>query len=241
MKRTLSLLFLSLAVMLGLSMAAMAQDTIHFNGNTQSFWHVGTGIYYGTLNGSSMSFTCDDFLDGVSTSGQTWEAHPYTITQLPSTQVVWGGTLSNSHPIIGENDLGVALTTPRGQVQAYDEVLWLAQMIIGGVSNSTADAMSYAIWAILDSPPASNFPTGTAGASGWINQADTWYSTTCNGNQAACNTLLANMVIYVPYSWTSSGPPQEFVGETPEPVSMALMGTFLTLAGLALGKKKLFS
>ena len=49
------------------------------------------------------------------------------------------------------------------------------------------------------------------------------------------------MLIYTPSSWSGSDRPQEFIGETPEPISMALMGTFLTLAGLGLGKKKLFA
>ncbi len=63
---------------------------------------------------------------------------------------------------------------------------------------------------------------------------------------------VADLYIYTPIAGTESdtglGYPQEFMSEgkgpfdvTPEPRSMALMGTFLTLAGLALGKKKLFS
>lgn len=54
MKRILYLLFLSSAVILGLSMAAFAQDPqISFTGGTESnYGGFGTGLYSGTLSGT---------------------------------------------------------------------------------------------------------------------------------------------------------------------------------------------
>jgi hypothetical protein len=229
MKRTLSLLFLGLAVMLGLSMAAFAQtDTIYFNGSYTGSASdgYGTGYYGGTLNGTSTQFICDDFPDHI-VSGESWTA---TVTNL--------GNLS-----------GVLFQNPNGQttLAAYTEVAWLAGQM-ASASSSTQQDISWAIWTILDSPGA-----GDSNAATWVTAAETWYNTCMAGGGTTAQCTVQNINIYTPVagseSDTAEGNPQEFIGEgtgtitiTPEPLNMALMGTFLTLAGLGLGKKKqLFS
>jgi hypothetical protein len=232
MKRTFTLLFLGLAVMLGLSMAAIAQVSISYDGTAaSSFGGVGTGLYGGTLNGGAdmKQFICDDYPHRIF-AGESWEATTENLLNLT----------------------GVLYINPNGQttLQAYAEVDWLAENIFSGTNTDGSgitdlSTLSWAIWTILDAPPSG--PSGTAGA---VTDAKNWWaslSTSCQSNPANCVT---DYNIYTPISGTQNpswrGYPQEFLGAppssttTPEPLSMALMGTFLTLAGFALGKKKLF-
>jgi hypothetical protein len=235
MKRKLSLLLLSLAVVLAFSMAASASDvTITYNHTQSSYNDEGTGIYYGTLNTGSgavaTNFTCDDYPDHI-VSGESWTATVENLSNLS----------------------GVLYSNPNGQstAAAYFEVAWLAENLFSGANTdgsgvTNPNVLSWAIWTILDSP-AGPAPSGTAAA---VTDAENWYNN-CLAHWSTAACTLENINIYTPVAGSESpaiGYPQEFLAEgngpitvTPEPLSMALMGTFLTLAGLRLGKKKLSS
>ena len=261
MKRILSLLFLSLAVMLGLSLTAFAQDdpTIVFgSGGPNSPY----GVYTGTIGGTSTSFVCDDVLNTIS-SGDTWSATVYTLANvatygkgmfaIPTT----GGAASGNSLYHATGD-GLGLpNNSTGIQEAYNMTAYLGNLLLTGTYSAagTIEALSWAIWDIMDTPTAHGYgdPGGGSCSTGYT---DTGLPT---GSYAGCgeawveyagaNELSysnASIIFYTPNSAISAGNEkgdwaQEFIGETPEPISMALMGTFLTLAALGLGKKKLFA
>jgi hypothetical protein len=230
LKRTLTLLFLSAAVMLGLSMAAFAQVTIHFTGPTEGSCNgVGTGISGGTLNGSPATFFCDDYPHHIN-YGESWEANVSTLASLGSVQYPNPGRVPT--------------------LQAYSEVAWLAENLPSGgaiANGGTTDpsTISWAIWSILypypPSPPGPLGPgpvgSGPGGTGTAITDAQNWRNNhpLCQVNPTSC---VDNIAIYTPVD-RSAGGPQEFVGNTPEPVSMLLVGTFLSLAGGLLREKRL--
>jgi hypothetical protein len=215
--KKLSLLFLGMAVMLVLSLTALGSDTLKFTGAQTSDGVYGTGIYYGTLNGTPMDFMCDDASHTIS-AGQSWQVTEYTLAQMiaggstgPASYVGWNSTYG------GSSDPTEAYT-----MEAYLESL----MIWGGGSVTDPNGISEAAWTLLDSGYTA--PTGSD-YSFWIGKAYAAYLGGYTGT---------NVTFYVP---TTGSVGQEFSSATPEPISMALMGTFLTLAGLGLGKKKLLS
>jgi len=229
MKRSLTLLFLSLVVTLGLSMAAFASDQIVFTGGVES--HYGAtpvGLYAGTLNGVATKFVCDDY-DGHIGPGSTWMANPWSLTQaaIPGNGTYAGPPYHNA--TYGPGGSVGGYTTQ----QVYDAAGYLANLLFTNPSYSAATVanIQYAIWGLMDNPY-----QPPAGAAPWI--------ATGLANDTYTN---ANLVVYSPDgNLITKGPftgdtPQELIGEIPEPISMALMGTFLSLAGFGLGKKKLFS
>jgi len=238
MKR-ISLLFLGLAVMLGLSMTAFAQDPqIEFTGGTQSsYGGFGTGLYSGTLNGTNTEFVCDDATHEIG-NGSTWNANAWTLSQVVS---AGNGAFAGSPyaTASGDSSNGGSFTV----AQAYSAAAYLANLLFTGADPSYINQIQYAIWQIMDAP--GNGPgNNNVNASG-LTTSDTAYWV----NLGKANDTYTNpyIVFYSPDgNLITSGPDtgqtaQEFIGETPEPLSMALMGTFLTLAGFGLGKKKLFS
>jgi len=270
MKR-LSLLFLGLAVMLGLSMTALAQNDpqIVFTdvpGPESSLTSgVGTGIYTGTVGGTTTSFICDDDLNNI-TQNESWNALTFNLNSAVSATYV--GTYGNGQyaiPTVGGTPLGTSLFHATGDsvglsvAQSYTAVAYLANLLLTKTytSSGAVNAIQWAIWDIMDSPnttanigadpggncvgtynPASGLPTNVNCGTQWV-------------DYAAANELSyynPYIVFYTPTAGVTlngtSYPTtyaQEFIGETPEPISMALMGTFLSLAGFGLGKRKLFS
>jgi len=271
MKRTFSLLFLTLAVMLGLSMAAFAQQTLYFNGNTTSSADsVGTGIYEGTLANAPTTFFCDDYPDHI-VSGESWTVSTFNLEDLGNgvAPICSPDNTSPCNPSNTYAPTGVRFPLPASghyeggetsALQAYSEVAWLAQNMftnntdpngtgIYGSTGTAGSTISWAIWTILDSPPAASDLEPGVGT--LVTDAENWWASlasipNCQANPVACGKV-PNINIYTPWgnseSDTGEGYAQEFIGPltTPEPLSMALMGTFLTLAGFALGRKKLLS
>jgi hypothetical protein len=242
MKRTLYLFSLSFAVMLGLSMAAFAQNTqatIKFTGvlgtNNGQFY---TGIYYGTLNGTpNTQFICDDATHEIS-EGDTWIANVWTLSQVVQQNNGAFAGVNNGSDKSWEQIATYANGTTGHTytvAQVYDAVAWLAVQIFTQPTSPNVNDIQYAIWQLMDDPAGSSPNSGA-----WITAA---LKATANGYSNPYILFYSpdgNLITSGPDS--PKGTAQEFMGyQTPEPLSMALMGTFLTLAGLGLGRKKLFS
>jgi hypothetical protein len=243
MRRFLGLLLPGLAVVVCFAMTAAASDTIVFSNAENSYGGYGTALYYGTLNGTSTSFICDDATHDIG-QGSTWQANAWTLSQV-TTQgngAFAGGsapyaTASGDAPNVvggGPSAMNVA--------ESYSAVAYLADLLLTGQDSSYANQIQYAIWEIMDHPPAgpgdNSFENGLA-------MSDTGYW----AYQGYLNDTYTNpyIVFYSPDGNTiTSGPytgdtPQEFIGltPTPEPASMILLGTFLCLSSWLLGKKRL--
>jgi hypothetical protein len=240
MKRTFSLLFLGLAIMLGLSMAAFAQDTIQYTGGYESVLDgYGAGLYSGTLNGVATEFICDD-ADHEIGNGSTWKVNAWTLSQVAMQNHGAFAGLNNGLNKPWEQDATYGPAGTHGGYtvpEVYSAVAYLANQLLSGTipASDTPDVngIAYAIWELMGNP----------GAIGITDPGDPWIATGLNHDNYTNNLI----VFYSPDGNTiTKGPftgdtPQEFIGEvaTPEPLSMALMGTFLSLAGLGFGKKKL--
>ncbi|MGA3168986.1 MAG: hypothetical protein ABSF14_23035 [Terriglobia bacterium] len=224
MRRSLFLLFLSTAILLGLSMTAFAGSlTLTFqNVAGTNAGGVYTGIYYGTLNGGpQQNFMCDDYHDHIG-FGESWDVKTYNINDLSGVTFGTSGNVSSGMP----------------QLQAYAEALYIAQGLFKAplTGDPQASTDSFAIWTLLDSTVQA--PMDITGA---LSGAENWWETACNYGDPTCLSGLSNVTIYVPTSWTGADRPQEFLGDptpTPEPLSVILMGSFLSLAGGVLGRKK---
>jgi len=267
--RRFLLLLLGLAVMLGLSMTAFAQLVFTNSPGPESSLSNGdgTGIYSGTLNAAQTAFICDDDLNDIGT-GDAWTVSTYGLNNVATyTNGMYAipyapgyGTpdtaSGNSLYHATGDDLGLP-EGPTGIQDAYNMAAYLANLLLTGVytGSGSVNAINWAIWDIMDTPNAygitdpggSGCATGYNGLSGLPTTpgcGEQWVTYVGANEQGYSNP---NIVIYTPNSAIYSGPDkggwaQEFFGEqtVPEPLSMILMGTFLSLAGLTLGKKKLF-
>jgi len=267
MKR-LSLLFLGMAVMLGLSMTAFAQldPQIVFTdvpGPQTTIQgpsgNLGAGIYTGTVGTTTTHFICDDDLNSIQ-QNDAWNANVYTLSNVAT----YGNgqyAVTPGLPTYGQAGFtlnGTSLYTASGDSisptptiqQDYNMAAYLANQILSGAVTNLAivAAVQWAIWDIMDTPNANHIvepggagcTTGTSCGGYWVNYA--WTNDSGYTN--------SSIIFYTPTQGFTAGPDsisnpngyaQEFISETPEPISMALMGTFLSLAGFGLGKRKLFS
>jgi len=166
------------------------------------------GIYVGpyaiAVNGAATTLVCDDF--ATETTYTPWTATVSTFADLSHTE------------FIGQSD----------SLHKYQAAAWLVQQMyaLNPKGSDYADQVTdihYAIWAIF-TPSALTSP-GFKNDTG--NDANGWLTTAL-----VTNTYLpgefANILIYTPKTGTA----QEFMGETPEPASIALFGTgLLAVAG----------
>jgi len=266
--RKLLLLTLDLFVMVGLAITASAQNdpTIDFTNNpapTTSIWdsqlhgYVSTGIYTGTINSVNTSFICDDDLNSIR-AGDVWNSYTYNLSNV--------ATYGNGQYAI-PNTFGLPKGTSIWHASGagltnniqydYDMAAYLADLLLTKVytSSATINAIQWAIWDIMDSPVSNGIadpggackstytatgPTSNSCGKGWVNFAVAHEENYSN----------PSIVFYSPTQGITAGPDksthayaQEFIGlsNTPEPISMALMATFLGLAGVSVGKKKMLS
>jgi len=234
MRRNLLLLFLSTAILLGLSMTAFAGSLLTFTGvKGTNDGGVYTGIYYGTLSGGpQQNFMCDDYQDHI-TIPESWQVKTYSINNLSG--VTFG---NNPNPQYDHLAPGMS------QLQAYAEALNIAKGLLNspGTGDPQASVDSFMIWKLLNNSVPVPGDISSAVSSG-LAAAGGWWTSTCDTSLSSCLAGLSDVAIYVPVAGSqtgSDGRPQEFLGltPTPEPVSMILMGTFLSLAGGLMGKKK---
>jgi len=247
MKRTVVLIFLGMLTMLGLSApSALATEvTLDFTGvNGTNDGGVFTGIYKGTLTGGNVpnttpsNFMCDDYQDEIYIP-ETWRVTTYSIENLAggaSPLVTFG---DNSNTLYNRLYVG-------SQLQAYAEAIYIAQGLLNspGTPNPQASVDSFTIWTLMNNTVSAPSDI-SAQVSTLLASTGTWWTGTCDKNPSALTTCLAglsdvNIYVPVPGSQNVGNRPQEFLGlgPAPEPVSIILMGTFLSLASGLLGKKK---
>jgi hypothetical protein len=180
------------------------------------------GPYTALVNGVSTSVICDDFVND-SYIPELWTADVYTAPNS-STQ-----DAENSHLV------GTALT------QAYNEVGYLASLMLNASNPTTIGEIDFALWNVFD--------PGSAGAISTITNSTIQSQALMYYHQAlaavAANpskSYISQFAIYSPdtsESITCAGqgcsatdPPQEFLVKTPEPPEVALLGVDLSSVGL---------
>ena len=258
MKKHIVVFVLSLAAVLAWSVAAVAQDpTIELTGVVSPGFNYGgvyTGIYTGTLNGVSENFMCDDYLHEIN-FGDEWNSNVYG---LSSVAAVGHGQYTESS--IGPTyHLATYASSPYTYTlqDAYNAVAYLASLVFtnfhGTYSSYANDPyvnqISYAIWSIMDNPPAGPGNNNTSALN--LTESDTAYW--INQGLLHDGSLTPGIVFYSPDNNTifanannNNGDlgqtAQEFMGyntPVPEPLGLALLGSFLTIAGVVLRKKLL--
>lgn len=165
--------------------------------------------YYLSVNGAPTTVICDDFNDEVF-FGESWQADAINLGAAVSANDFTNTRFSNG--------------------TGYEESAWMLSQI----NSSNSNDIQFAIWSLFDTnaTTASELLALDGGAPGtWLANAASWASN--SANLSAFD--FSNFVVYSPIAGTQpagDGMPQEFITETPEPVSLALLGTGLLLVGL---------
>jgi hypothetical protein len=157
-----------------------------------------------------MLLVCDDFTDDVFT-GESWQAVTSTIPGLTNAQFAG--------------------------LSQYEQVAYLTQQMFANINNPQAVAdIQWAIWDIFDPGISSNDPFGTISAADQNNIAGWLAAAQAN----AANGDYADVLVFTPLAGTQPpqfGPPQEYVGVTPEPGTLALFGIGLVTFGVIARRK----
>jgi len=261
------LLLFVCAVTAGLAVTASAQQdpAIVFTNNpapTTSIYdskthsYVSTGVYTGTVNGTITSFICDDDLNSIR-PGDAWNSYAFNLSSVATY-----GNGQYAIPTANGSTKGTSIYHASGAGSSnnikydYDMAAYLADLLLtkAYTSSATINAIQWAIWDIMDSPASNGLadpggscssaytatgPTNKSCGRGWVNFALGYEENYSN----------PYIVFYTPTEGISAGPDksscayaQEFIGlNTPEPISTALMGTFLGLAAIFVRKKKVTS
>jgi len=246
MYRRYSLLVIAGFLSLGLATArANTTVTIEFNSAQHSYGGAGTALYYGTLNGVSASFICDDATHDIGV-GSTWNANSWDLDYVVTANDVvtqGNGAFAGSPYETATGDAeNVVAGGPSAMTikQSYSAVAYLADLLLNSQDQIYANEIQYAIWEIMDDPQQEGFqaPGSSAFMSG-LQVTDTGYW----AYQGYLNRTYTNshIVFYSPDgNKITSGPftgytPQEFIGLTTaaEPSAVLLLALVL-VAGVAL-------
>jgi hypothetical protein len=154
--------------------------------------------YYGTMNGQPVTLFCDDIINDVS-FGQSWDAN---VTNL-GTAVA---TNNFSQTRYGSATGSAVLGNP---ALAYEEAAWLSAQFASNPGDLVN--LQYALWDIMNPGARGN---GNADVQNWLQLAGKNYGTINLGNfeiVTNCGPL------------TLTGQVQEFLVQTPEPGTLALL------------------
>jgi hypothetical protein len=158
--------------------------------------------YNGTMNGLSVVLFCDDVLNEVS-YWQTWQAN---VTNL--------GTALNTNNFSHTRYGGVSSSLVFGNPGlAYQEVAWLSRQFASN-PGSYVD-LRYALWFLMNPNLTNN---DTAGAQGWLNLAAQNY-----GSIDPSNLSIVTNTSTDGHPLARRGQVQEFIVQTPEPGTLALL------------------
>jgi hypothetical protein len=154
--------------------------------------------YYATMNGQPVTLFCDDIINEV-TFGQTWWANVTNLGTAVSTsnfsQTRYGGVASSA-----------VFSNP---TLAYEEAAWLTLQF----ASNSGDLVSlqYALWDIMN-PGARG--VGNPDVQNWLTMASLYYGT-IDPSQFEIVTNCGPL--------TLTGQVQEFIVQTPEPGTLALL------------------
>jgi hypothetical protein len=154
--------------------------------------------YYGTMNGQTVTLFCDDIINEI-TFGQSWSAN---VTNL--------GTAVNTNDFSQTRYGSVAgsavLSNP---ALAYEEAAWLTLQFASNPGDLVN--LQYALWDIMNPGARGN---GNSDVQNWLLLASEDYGT----------INLSNFEIVTNVGpLTLTGQEQEFIVQTPEPGTMALL------------------
>lgn len=202
MNKLTAVLCLSLAAATGLA----AQQTVVLTGaGSVTDGHFYVGDYSGTVNGAPVTLNCVDFFHEV-TVGESWTATPLNIGSTIFTS-------ANSYYGASTNYQNAAFLTT-----FYDEYY---------ASNNTAQIVNiqHAIWILTDGQPQSAY--GAYGSSIFNSGSQAWVDCVTAGT---CEGKSVNDVNYNEFTLlhpTTKDAQEMIIHTTPEPSSMALLGTGL--------------
>jgi hypothetical protein len=185
--------------------SAHADSVVAF---TAPFGTAGGGVYtspyYGTIDGQAVSMICDSYLQSV--PGSPWLAEAHSFSNLTGARFYDGSEAAQHN---------------------YNAAAYLGDMLLGTLSSSDRNKISYALWALFLPDPDSQYNAFFDDTvAGWVNRA-------LGATQGLGASAYANWTAYTPIQGSSGLRPdqiQEYLVRTPESPAMAVLG--LNLSGL---------
>jgi hypothetical protein len=175
----------------------------------------------GPQPGDNQALICDSFDNSVS-APQSWTANIWSL--------LTAGTPGEGYYS------GVSGLQASAQV-LYDAAGMIFEAILtGGVSSVQGN---WAIWGLFSANARGNAFYTSSGA----NATEAYYLNIIEADIANSKPLpayLANLIVYTPVAGAvgEGNGPQEFIGVTPEPVSLALFGSGLGLLAMAIRRRR---